>query len=146
MSIKTLSYLFLGVVLLGLADSLYLSITTFLQVSPVCGPAHGCDVVQTSSYSRFLGIPWAYLAAFYYLAGSFIGAAVATSLAARTLAVAFGALGTIVAAWSVYLQVFVIKAFCIYCIALDVFQVALLILAILIWRKANSGNLTYVHS
>lgn len=135
MTLRTIRTLFLLVVLLGLADSLYLAITTYLNVSPVCGPAHGCDVVQTSSYSRFLGIPWAYLAVVYYLALSFVGAALGTSAAMRKAAVALGALGVAVALWSAYLQIFVIDAFCQYCSALDVFQVLILILAIAAWRR-----------
>lgn len=146
MNTKILSYLFLGVVLLGLADSLYLSITTFLQVSPVCGPAHGCDIVQTSKYAHFFGIPWAYLGALYYLVGTFIGASLSASERARQIAIWFGALGVVVAMWSVYLQAFVIKAFCVYCTALDLFQVVLLVLALLIWRNARSDNPAYLNS
>lgn len=135
MTIKTLKSLFLFVIVLGLADSLYLALTTYLNVSPVCGPAHGCDIVQTSNYSRVFGIPWAYLAVVYYVAGSFIGTALDTSATMRKAALWFGALGVGVALWSAYLQIFVIKAFCVYCSALDVFAVALLALALYL-RKA----------
>lgn len=139
MTLKALKNIFLLVVLLGLADSLYLALTTYLNVSPVCGPAHGCDVVQTSSYSRFFGIPWAYLAVLYYLALTFVGSALDSSPLMRKAALAFGALGTAVALWSAYLQVFVIKAFCVYCTALDIFQVALFALALVVWNRARAN-------
>jgi uncharacterized membrane protein len=139
MSVRSLKYLFLFVVLLGLADSLYLAITTYLNVSPVCGPAHGCDIVQTSRYSRFFGVPWAYLAVAYYIAGAFIGTALDTSALMRRAALYFGALGVAVALWSAYLQIFVIKAFCIYCSALDAFAVILLVLALLIHSRVRSS-------
>ncbi len=135
MSIKTLRYLFLLVILLGLADSLYLAITTFLDISPVCGPAHGCDVVQTSSYSRVLGIPFSYLAVVYYVAGAIIGPSLETSAFMSKAAVVFGALGVVVGVWSVYLQVFVIHAFCLYCSALDVFALVLFSIATVLAQR-----------
>lgn len=135
MTLKSLKYAFLLVILLGLADSLYLAITTYLNVSPVCGPAHGCDVVQTSSYSRIFGIPWAYLAVIYYIAGAFIGTALDTSAFMRKAAVWFGALGVAVAAWSAYLQLFILHAFCVYCSALDVFAVILLVVALMAKKR-----------
>lgn len=137
MTLRVLKNLFLIVVLLGLADSLYLAMTTYLEVSPVCGPAHGCDIVQTSTYSRVFGIPWAYLAVGYYIVGAFIGSSLVVSAAMRKAAVWFGALGVAVALWSAYLQIFVIKAFCIYCSVLDVFAVLLLVIAIVLSRKAQ---------
>jgi len=95
----------------------YLAIVKLTNSTAVCFVVQGCDQVQASSYSTFLGIP----VAIYGLAvTAVIMAAIVAwwrSGDARLLYVPYG-LGLIsvfVIAGLVYLELFVIHAICIWC-------------------------------
>ncbi len=95
----------------------YLAIVKLTNSTAVCFVVQGCDQVQASSYSTFLGVP----VAIYGLAvTAVIMAAVVAwwrSGDARLLYVPYG-LGLIsvfVIAGLVYLELFVIHAICIWC-------------------------------
>jgi uncharacterized membrane protein len=135
MSHKTLTYLFLAVVVLGLGDALYLSMTVLLDIPPTCGILHGCETVSKSAYSRVLGIPLAYLAAAYFLGASIIGGFIAESRRWQKFAVAYGAAGVAVALWSLYLMQFVIHAWCIYCLGIDLALIFVFLISLMLLRK-----------
>jgi uncharacterized membrane protein len=105
----------LAAVALGIA--LYLTLTKLSGEAPACGPLHGCETVNSSPYSVFLGIP---VALYGSVASSLI---LIASLAwwrradRRALYVAYG-LGLIslpVLVYLVYLELAVIHAVCVWC-------------------------------
>jgi uncharacterized membrane protein len=105
------------VALVGLADSTYLTIH-HLTAEPVpCTLVAGCETVLTSSYAVIGGIPLAaFGAAAYFIAFSL---ALLTAFGNRMTWMLFGiqvVLMSIFTAWLLYLQGFVIGAFCQFCL------------------------------
>ena len=105
------------VALAGLADATYLTIH-HLTAEPVpCTLVAGCETVLTSSYATIGGIPLAaFGAAAYFVAFSL---ALLTAFGNRTMWMLFGiqvVLMSIFTAWLLYLQGFVIGAFCQFCL------------------------------
>jgi uncharacterized membrane protein len=101
----------------ALGIALYLTWTKLSGEAPACGPLHGCETVNNSPYSVFLGIP----VALYGSVGSaliFVASlAWWTRADRRALYVAYG-LGLIslpVLVYLVYLELAVIHAVCVWC-------------------------------
>lgn len=114
----------------GLAVSLYLTWTYAAGAAPACvGGSAGCETVQSSPYSRILGVPVPALGLGGY-------AALLVSAALRGLAgAAFGLfvalVGTLFSGYLTWLELFVIEAICQWCVASAVLMVAALALAAL---------------
>jgi uncharacterized membrane protein len=97
----------------------YLTAVRLLGTSAVCGPSHGCDIVAASRYSELLGIP----VAVYGLAVSLLLVVLALAwwlraerralLAAYLLLLA----STAFVAYLTFLELFVIEAICVWCVA-----------------------------
>lgn len=117
--------------LAGLADSIYLTIH-HLTAEPVpCSIVSGCETVLTSQYAEFGGIPTAafgavaYFAAFSLALLAAFGNRGAWTLFAALSAVMFlGTLGLL------YLQAFVIGAFCQFCLLSALTSTILFVIAI----------------
>jgi len=119
------------IALIGLGDAVYLTIYHLTGKLVPCGITGGCETVLTSSYAEIAGIP---LAAFgagaYFVAFSL---AILAAFGNRKMWFFFGVQTTLMAAfslWLLYLQAFVIKAFCQFCllsagITLTLFSIAL---------------------
>lgn len=137
MSEKSLTYIFYALVLIGLADSMYLAMTTLLGIPPTCGILKGCETVSSSSYSRLLGIPLAYLGTAYYAAGALLGGYLLESVIVRKLALIYAVAGALMSAWFLYIQGVIIGAFCIYCVISAVVAFGLLLVALLLSRKTS---------
>ena len=103
--------------LLGLADSVYLTVHHFTAEPVPCSIVEGCETVLTSSYAEIAGIPLAAFGALaYFIAFSL---AILTVFGNRSMWLLFGIQSFIMAAVSVYLiylQGFVIGAFCQFCL------------------------------
>ena len=103
--------------LVGLADSIYLTVTHLTGENVVCVASSGCSEVLSSAYATVGKIP---LGAFGAL-GYFVAFSLATLAAfgyprARTFlaVVVAGMLATTL--WLLYVQAFVLHAFCDYCL------------------------------
>jgi uncharacterized membrane protein len=113
------------VALAGAAVAAYLVVVHYSQDALVC-PTSGCETVQRSSYATLFGVPVAALglAAF---AAIFV-----TSLSRREVARALGfgiaASASAFAGYLVYVQLAVIDAVCVWCIASDALLAALVAL------------------
>jgi len=105
------------VALAGLADATYLTVAHLAGDNSVCGPSQPCSIVLGSTYAQIAGIP---TAAFGVLA--YFSAFSAATLAAFGYARARTFLIVIVAAmfaftlWLLYLQAYVLHAFCPFCL------------------------------
>ena len=135
---------FLVIALLGFADSAFLTVEHYRGVIPPC-TTEGCDTVLTSQYSDIFGIPVSLLGSFYYLMiaiGSFIylesrhGRGEVAKIHSSILKWTFmtTALGFGMSLWFVYLQAFVIHAWCQYCLGSAATSTALFVVSILILR------------
>lgn len=136
------SSILLGVVilaLLGLADAWYLAQSAFNGAALACdiNGLSGCNIVAQSEYSRLFGLPLALYGAVFY-AFFFILSACVWFFHNRTLyhlLIISAVIGILSSTYFLYLQFFVIKALCIYCIAS--FFIALLLFggASLLWKR-----------
>lgn len=117
------------VALAGLADATYLSVQALTGETLVCGGSPDCFRVLGSSYARVGGIPLALFGSLaYFSVFSFATFAAFGYGRARTfLTLTVGAMFTITL-WLLYVQAFLLHAFCRYCLfsAAIVFMLAAL--------------------
>jgi len=130
-------------VILGVLDALGLIVAGYLSVVelnggvPTCGPFHGCEEVALSEYARIGGVPVAVFG-------------VLLSIVLLTLAVAwwktdvYGLLlghyglslvGVIFDGYFLYLQVFVIKAVCIWCVTYEISLLLRFLIAFVVYVR-----------
>ena len=105
------------IALIGLADAGYLTIEHLSGRSLQCTVIAGCDVVLASPYSKLFSIPISLLGAFAYFAVFSIATLVAfdyKSLKAPLLIIV--SMMALTSVCLIYLQAFVIKSFCQYCL------------------------------
>ena len=106
-----------GIALAGLADATYLTVSHLAGDDSVCGTSQPCSIVLGSKYAVIAGIPTAAFGVIAYFA-----AFSAATLAAFGYSRARTFLAWIVAAmfvatlWFLYLQAFVLHAFCPFCL------------------------------
>lgn len=127
------------VAIVGLVDSIYLTIHHYTAEPVPCSIIDGCETVLTSAYATIGGIPLAALGAIAYL-DAFIFAvlwAVGKSFG-RLL---FGVQSTIMAAvsiWLIYVQAVKINAFCQFCLlsaATSILLFVIFLISLLTSRK-----------
>lgn len=105
------------IALAGLADTTYLTASHFSGETITCLASAGCSEVLGSSYAKVAGMPLAALGAAGYFA-AFSGAMLAAFGygRARTFLMLVVAGMFAVTLWLLYLQAFVLHAFCDYCL------------------------------
>lgn len=126
------------VALIGLADAIYLTIQHYTGEKVPCSVTGGCEAVLTSAYAEIAGIPLAaFGAAAYFIAFSL---AILAAFGNRLMWRLFGAQTALMAGfslWLFYLQAFVIKEFCQFCLLSAATSVTLFIIALFsrFWRN-----------
>ena len=102
----------------GLLFSGYLSVVRASGGLPACGLAGACDVVALSEYSTVAGIPVAYLGTAFSAVLLVLVLLALRRSGNRALWSAYGlaTLGVVAVAWLTYLELFVIRAICIWCV------------------------------
>jgi uncharacterized membrane protein len=132
----------IGVVLIlilaffGLADSVYLTQSELSGTPLLCNIQNlsGCNVVATSQYSHIFGIPLAEFGVLFY-AVIFILAALELAIFDQLLRRALqgvSLVGLVSSLYFTFIQMFVISAFCIYCLASAIITLLIFIFASLI--------------
>lgn len=106
------------VALLGFVDATYLTVEHYKGAIPPCSVTGGCEVVLTSIYSEMMGIPTSLVGSIYYLL-VLIGAF--AYLENKNLVLLKWSLlltipAFIFSLWFVYIQVFELYSYCIYCL------------------------------
>ena len=106
------------VALVGLVDASYLTAEHLSGNSVRCMIVSGCDEVLQSSYSTIAGgVPVAAVGALAYFAAFSLATLAAYGYeGARRLLVPLVAVMFLATVWFVYLQAFVIRAYCVYCL------------------------------
>ena len=103
--------------LVGLADSIYLTIEHVTGQSVRCTIVAGCSEVLSSSYATIRGMPLALIgAAAYFTVFSLATLAAFGYKFMRKLLVLIVALMFLATLWLLYLQAFVIHHFCQFCL------------------------------
>jgi len=104
--------------LAGFLDAGYLTAKHLVGSPVTCTVLKGCEVVTSSSFSVVAGIPVAAFGAFYYLAVFLL--AVAYLDTKRTAYILFAArltfIGFLASLWFIFVQAFLLKAWCLYCL------------------------------
>lgn len=127
------------VALVGLVDSVYLTVHHLNAVPVPCSLIDGCETVLTSSYAEIAGIPLAAFGAAAYFAA--FSLALLAAFGNRLMWTLFGGqaiLMALVSGWLIYLQAAVIGAFCQFCLlsaATSLTLLVLFVLSLLIKRK-----------
>ncbi len=105
------------VALLGLADAIYLTIQHVTGQSVICTIVSGCSEVLSSSYAVVAGVPLALIgAAAYFVVFSLATLAAFGYRMAGTLLIPLVLLMFLFSLWLIYLQGFVIGAWCQFCL------------------------------
>lgn len=121
--------------LLGLADALYLTIEHVTGQSVRCTLISGCSEVLSSPYAVVAGVPLAGIGAAAYFSVFSLAtlAAFGYQFAAKLLVGLVTAM-FLVSLWLVYLQAFVIREFCQYCLLSAAITTSLLVVVIIARR------------
>jgi uncharacterized membrane protein len=124
--------------LLGLTDAIYLTVEHVTGQSVRCTIVAGCSEVLSSSYAVVAGIPLAMIgAAAYFTVFSLATLAAFGYRVAGTLLTALIVAMFLVSLWLIYLQAFVIRAFCQFCL-LSAAITLLLFVVVLMARRVKS--------
>ena len=136
---KWLSIILIVLALIGFFDSAYLSAEHYLGGTPPCFLGSGCEEVTTSRYSIMFGIPVALFGVFYYFILFFLGVYGLEHAKKRNWKLIFlvSSLGLIFSMYFVSLQLFVIKAICLYCMISAVTTTIIFIISLFIRKKFN---------
>lgn len=124
----------------GFSDATYLTVKHFLGTTVPCSILHGCEQVLTSKYSSIFGIPVALFGSLYYLtililAAIYIETKNTLFLKIAAILTCFGFAASL---GFVYLQIFVIKSICLYCMGSAVTSTLLFIAGMLFLLKTKS--------
>ena len=129
--------------LLGLADALYLTVEHVTGQSVRCTIVAGCSEVLSSQYAVVAGVPLALIgAAAYFGVFSLATLAAFGYRIAGTLLAPLVVLMFLVSLWLIYLQAFVIHAFCQFCLFSAAVTTALtvIVLIALLSRRKTTRN------
>lgn len=122
---------------IGLLVAGYLSVVELGGGVPACGPIKGCEEVALSEYARVGGIPVAVFGVL--LSVVLLGLALAwwkTDIYGLLLGhYGLSLVGVMFDGWFLYLQVFVIKAVCIWCVTYEVSLLLRFLIALLVWYR-----------
>jgi uncharacterized membrane protein len=121
--------------LLGLADALYLTIEHVTGQSVRCTIISGCSEVLSSPYAVVAGIPLAVIgAAAYFTVFSLATLALFGYRIAGKLLTPLVVAMFVVSLWLIYLQAFVIREFCQYCLLSAAITFCLLVVVLISHR------------
>jgi uncharacterized membrane protein len=131
---RRLAWLLIGLAILGLFISLYLTWIKLSNGSVACAGVGDCEAVNNSSYSTLAGIPIAALGAAAYLVilGLIALEALRPSSAEAAHLGIFGTAlaGTLYSAYLTYIELFVLHEVCPYCVVSAVCITIIFILSV----------------
>ena len=132
-SIKFITAGWLTVGLIGFLDATYLTIQHYRGASLDCYVLRDCEEVTTSQYATIGSMPIALLGSLYYLAIILFSAAYLDTKRSRLLTIIsiLTSAGFLVSVILVYLQIFVIRALCSYCLLSALASTALFVMALI---------------
>ncbi|GAB4477361.1 MAG: hypothetical protein Kow0088_16150 [Anaerolineales bacterium] len=123
LSLRWINRLFLVISIIGLGVAVYIAYVQLLRVQAICGPLENCNTVLQSRYAKLLGfVPNSVLGILSYLVIFFLWAWHQRhrdwlGIQAPLLIVAITLLGSLLSVYLTTLQIFVLKALCIWCLS-----------------------------
>lgn len=122
---------------LGFLDATYLTIIHFQNAFPSCIITHGCETVLISRYSVLYGVPISLLGSLFFLTVMLFSLAILMSkrkiFAHGLFLTAFS--GLFVSAVLFFIQLFILKAFCQYCLLSETLSLLIFISSSLLYSK-----------
>lgn len=115
--------------MIGLGDSVYLTVHHYTGEKVPCSLVTGCETVLSSQYAEMFGIPTAAFGAIAYFV--VFSLAILTLYGNRAMWNLLGAFVSVMAVFTlylIYLQAFVIEAFCQFCLISAATTLSLLVL------------------
>lgn len=144
MKTKLPVYLLVLFSFLGFLDATYLTILHYQHAFPPCSLKFSCETVLTSKYATLADIPIALFGAGFYLGMLILSVLYMQDKKTGLLKlIRLGAFsGALVSLVLIYLQAFVLHAFCMYCLASEtlMFGIALIAFLILKNQKPSPGS------
>jgi uncharacterized membrane protein len=134
----TAPYYLIALALVGIANTLYLSLSIYTGVAPSC-VLEGCEVVLNSPYSKLFGVPLSYIGLVYYLYMLCLAALLAVdprSLGLRLGTLIYTGVGLVMSGIFIYIQGVLIGAYCQYCLISAVLTLLLFGVALNHYRRA----------
>lgn len=134
---KLLVVVFLIASLLGFLDTTYLAVKHYTGSSLNCSVLFGdCEKVTTSKYSIVAEVPLALVGAIYYFTIFILSVAYLDTKRKKIIVIAsyLTATGFLASVYFVFLQLFIIKAICPYCMASAVLATILFINGIIMLK------------
>ena len=116
--------------LAGVGIAAYLTWAHYRPEELVCFAGSGCETVQRSSYAELGPVPVALLGLVAYTV--MLGTAFVRGVLSAAVAVAVALAGLAFAAWLVYVQGWILDAWCVWCVTSDI--VLALLTAAAVWR------------
>lgn len=117
---------------LGFLDATFLTVQHYNQDVLPCYIFQGCDKVTASKYSEISNVPVSLFGSAYYLFIFLVSIFYADTKNEKALRILFffPIAGFAASLWFLFLQLFVIKAICLYCVISIVSSTALFILGL----------------
>lgn len=142
---RKIIWLVIILAIIGIFDTAYLAAEHYLN-SPVYCPIDGnCDKVLSSPYSKLFGIPLALFGLVFYffvliLTMIFqLGKPEIQKIISKIFFIAT-LFALIFSGWLVYLQLFIIKAICIYCVISAGNILILFLISVYLLRRQNLNS------
>jgi uncharacterized membrane protein len=100
----------------GLTDAVYLTITHYTNTLVPCSFSHGCEIVLRSQYAEVFGIPVAALGVLFYSVVLIASIFFVTNKQYHWALSVWGLMGFVSTLYLLYIQAFVLHAYCQYCL------------------------------
>lgn len=128
---------------IGLADATFLYAKRVSGTPLVCDILEGCNIVANSPHSVLFGIPLSLLGAIFFGGMVCATALLFSSYSNRTRLFFFGwsCVGILFSLYFLYVQAFLIGAWCVYCLVSAGTTFGLFFVAFALWRRDSSGIL-----
>lgn len=145
--VKTLVVIFLLVALIGFLDASYLTVKHYANAIPPCSVLHGCETVLTSPYATIGEVPISLIGSAYYLMLFLLGVLYLDTkkeiIIRRTAQLTW--IGFLTSAGLVSLQLLVIRAICLYCMASAITSTLLFIVGMIILKQIKKQDTIMEH-
>lgn len=144
--IKTVSLTGLSLSILGLIDSIYLTISHYTTIVTLACPETSfinCQKVTTSSYSTIGGIPLVLLGLLFFITMLILQLPISWSSSNKLLIrfrLATSLIGILSVFWLVYVEFHILNSICLYCTGVHILTFGLLVNTLIGTSLMNSRN------
>lgn len=128
---------------IGFVVSAYLTILHYKNIIPSCSLTGGCESVLTSKYSMVGPLPIALLGSLFFLALIVVCLLILTNYKSGFVEAfyLFSGIGLLISLALIFIQAFILHAFCEYCLSCEASAIGISILAFWHFKSVKTGNL-----